>query len=209
MGASAGKAGFLTAIYIILVPIISFFALKKKIGINVWLGVLIALLGLYMLCMKGSFSFTLPDIYLLLCALFFSFQILAVDHYAAGVDVFVMSTVEYLVCGVLGIIMTIIFEIVPQGMGSWTGSLSGAGAWITILYAAVFSSCLGYTFQNIGQSKVQPTLASLLFSLESVFAALAGWVLIHQKMTVREIIGCILVFAAVIVAQLRKSEETS
>ena len=209
MGASAGKAGFLTAIYIILVPIISFFALRKKIGINVWLGVLIALLGLYMLCMKGSFSFTLPDIHLLLCALFFSFQILAVDHYAAGVDVFVMSTVEYLVCGVLGIIMMIIFEIVPQGMGSWTGSLSGAGAWITILYAAVFSSCLGYTFQNIGQSKVQPTLASLLFSLESVFAALAGWVLIHQKMTVREIIGCILVFAAVIVAQLRKSEETS
>lgn len=197
---SVGKTGFLTAVYIILVPILGIF-LKKKAGPRVWIGVLIALAGLYLLCVTEEFTIVPADFILLGCALVFAMQILAVDFFIDRVDGVKMSCIQFFTCAVLSTIGMVIFE-----QPSMQAILQ---AWLPILYAGVFSSGVAYTLQVVGQRDMNPTVASMILSLESVFSALAGWVLLNQVLSTKELLGCGLVFAAIILAQLPgKSQKT-
>lgn len=202
-GASAGKAGFLTACYILIVPILGIF-LKKKCGINIWIGVAFTLIGLYLLCSDGSFSFTLPDLLLLLCALIFSFHILIIDHFSPLVDGVRMSCIQFFVCGLLSVIPMFIFDMNHSlsGVASWIPSLMTWSAWIPILYAGFLSCGMGYTLQIIGQKGLNPAIASLLMSLESVFSVIAGWIILGETMGPRELIGCGMIFIAIVLAQI-------
>lgn len=193
MYTSAGKAGFITALYILIVPIIGIF-LGKRAGKKVWVGVALAVVGMYFLCINGGFSIARGDFYVILCAVGFSVHILVIDHFSPKVDGVCMSCIQFFVSGILCGIPALIFEQPQIG-----GVLS---AWMPILYAGVLSSGVGYTLQIVAQKKTDPTVASLLMSLESVFSVLAGWVILGERLSGREMFGCVLVFAAVILAQL-------
>lgn len=195
---TVGKAGFITAMYIVLVPVFGIF-LKKKTGVKVWLAVAVALAGLYLLCMKtGDFYLQKGDIYILGCAAVFAVHILVVDHFSALVDGVKLSCVQFAVNAILGTIMLLLWE---------RPDLSDlVAAWLPIVYAGALSSGVGYTFQIIGQKGMNPTAASLILSLESVISVLAGWLLLHQALTARELAGCALVFAAIILVQLPVKE---
>lgn len=190
---SVGKAGFITALYIVIVPVLGLF-LGKRCGFKIWMGVFIALVGFYLLCMTGGFALERGDLYLLGCSLLFSFHILVIDHFSPLVDGVKMSCIQFLVSGVLSGAAMLLFET-----PSIAGIVAGAGP---ILYAGVLSSGVAYTLQIIGQKNYNPTVATLLLSLESVFSVLTGWMVLHQKLSPREIAGCVLIFAAVILAQL-------
>ena len=200
LGSPVGKAGFLTACYILLVPILGIF-LKRKCGLNVWVGVVIAIVGLYLLCIDGEFVIKTPDILLMLCALCFSFHIMIIDHFSPKVDGLRMSCIQFMVTGVITAVPMFFVEMRGDIKG-WLGGFASLDAWIPLLYAAIFSCAVGYTLQIIGQKGLNPTIASLLMSLESVFSVLAGWVLLKQKLTVKELLGCLLIFIAVCLAQL-------
>lgn len=197
LGCNVGKAGFLTACYILLVPILGLF-LKKTCGLNVWIGVVLAVIGLYLLCINGSFSIELRDGLLLLCALTFAVHILVIDHFTVIVDGVRMACIQFFTCGVLSAIPMLLTECKPDQLAA-LGSLS---TWIAILYAGLLSSGVAYTLQIVGQEDLNPAVASLIMSLESVFSVLAGWVVLHQVLSTKEIAGCILIFGAVILAQL-------
>lgn len=202
LGASPGKAGFLTACYILIVPILGIF-LKRKCGWNIWVGVLIALAGLYLLCCTSdSFGLSFADVLLLLCALIFSFHILIIDHFSPLVDGVCMSCIQFLICGILTAIPTIFVDIPKMGFEIWLQSFATWDAWIPILYAGVFSCGVAYTLQIIGQDGLNPTIASLIMSLESVFSVLAGWIILGDRLGTREILGCILIFSAIVLAQI-------
>ena len=206
LGASAGKAGFITAIYIVIVPILGLILYKKRTGLAVWIGVVISLAGLYLLCVTGEFALQKEDILMLLCAFTFSFQILAIDRFSPQFNALKLAAVQFLVCGTLGVLVAIPVDIASAGFAAWAAPLASWPAWISLLYAGILSSAVGYTLQIVGQKGFNPTVASMLMSLESVFAVLAGWLILHQTMTLREAIGAALVFVAVIIAQLRKTD---
>lgn len=200
-GTTAGKAGFLTACYILLVPVLGIF-LGKRCRWNVWIGIVVAVAGLYFLCLTNGFSLQLSDGLVLLCAVCFSVHIMVVDHFSPLVDGVRMSCVQFFVCGAWGMIPMLGVEMPQMGPAAWLQSLGSIDVWIPILYAGVMSCGVGYTLQIVGQNGINPAIASLLMSLESVFSVLAGMVLLHETMTGREILGCVLVFAAVIFAQM-------
>lgn len=205
LGQSAGKAGFLTTLYILIVPILGIF-FKRKCRWNVWVGVVIAIVGMYLLCFQGSLtSFKLGDGLLLITSLLFSFHILIIDHFTPKVDGVRMSIIQLLVCGVITLIPTYFYDInVMYGSFSkWIVPLTKFESWIPILYAGILSSGVAYTLQIIGQNKINPTVASLIMSLESVFSVIAGWVILGDKLSPRELLGCGLIFTAVCIAQLR------
>jgi drug/metabolite transporter (DMT)-like permease len=192
---TVGKAGFITAIYIILVPVFSLF-LGKRCGILVWVSVVLAMIGFYFLTMVGEGGFTKGDIYVLLCAFLFSWHILCVDYFAPKVDGVKMACIQFAVCSVLSGIAMLIFEE-PR--------LSDIlQAWAPILYAGALSCGVAYTLQILGQKDFNPTVAALIMSLESVFSVLAGWLILHQALSLSEAVGCILIFAGIILAQLPK-----
>lgn len=203
MGTSAGKAGFLTACYILLVPIISLF-LKKKCGWNIWVGMGITVIGLYLLCMTDSLRFQASDLMVLLCALLFAIHILVIDYFSPLVDGVRLSCIQFLVCGILSMIPMFFVEMQHSlsGIVVWAQNLQSLGAWIPILYAGILSCGVGYTLQIIGQNGLNPTLASMLMSLESVFSVLAGWLILQEKMELRQLGGCALIFAAILLAQM-------
>ena len=203
MGSSVGKAGFLTACYMLIVPVLGIF-LKKKCGWNVWLGIVIAVVGLYLLCIQGSFIIQFSDSLLLLCALCFAVQILIIDHYVDRVDGVRMACIEFTVNGIISAIPMIFADMgfSVSGITKWASALADPYAWIPILYAGVLSCGVAYTLQIIGQRGMNPTVASLLMSLEAVFSALAGWVLLGEALSGREISGCVFIFIAVILAQV-------
>jgi len=203
MGTPTGKAGFLTTCYVIIVPILGLF-LKKKCGINVWIAVVITVFGLYLLCMNGSFALAATDIILLLCALAFSLQIMTVDHFAGRVDPVRLSSIQFLTTGVISITPMIFYDImkVAGGIKPWLLGFSRGDTWISLLYAGILSCGVAYTLQIVGQIGFNPIIASILMSLESVFSVLAGWVILGQHLTARELCGCALVFAAVVIAQV-------
>ena len=200
-GASAGEAGFITAMYIVLVPIFAFIFYKKKSGWNVWLGVLLAMVSLYLLSVTESFTFAFADVLVFACAVVFAIQILSIDKYVKQVDPLELTCVQFFVCGIISCILMLIFEVAPSP-SAWATSLSTLNAWIPLLYAAFISGCIGYTFQTIGQKGVNPTLAALIMSLESVFSVVAGWLILHEELTTREWIGCVSMFVAIILAQI-------
>ncbi|NLI54468.1 MAG: DMT family transporter [Clostridiales bacterium] len=193
MTTSAGKAGFITSLYIVFVPICGL-CIRKRPHPMLWVSVLVALGGLYFLSIRGDFSMSSGDLLVLVSAVFFTLHILLIDHYAPKVDVVRLNCIQFGVTAVLSGVMMFLFE---------QPKLSDiSSAWVTIVYAGLFSGSGAYTLQMLGQRRVEPTTASLLLSPENVFATLAGWVLLGQKLTPRELFGCALVFAAVIGSQL-------
>lgn len=199
MGCSAGKAGFLTACYIILVPIAGLF-FHKKCGWNIWIGVVLTLVGLYLLCMTERLTFELCDILVILCAFSYTAHILVVDHFSPLVDGVRMSQMQFFVAGLLSGI-TMIFTDMPS-VNAWAMQFSSLDAWIPILYAGVLSCGVAYTLQIVAQNGLNPTVASLLMSLESVFAVLTAWVIQGSVLSIRELIGCAFIFVAIVLAQV-------
>ncbi len=191
---TVGKSGFITAMYVVFVPLMSVF-LHKKIDPRVWACVALAIAGFYLLSIKSGFSIGKGDVLTFFCAVFFSLQILAIDRYLGrDVDGVLMSCVQFLFSGAVSFVLMLIFE---------EPSLPAIyGARYTILYSGVLSSGVAYTLQILGQQRTEPAVATLIMSLESVFAALAGWLILRQAMTPREIAGAAMVFAAVVLAQL-------
>lgn len=190
---TVGKAGFITALYIILVPVLGLF-MKKRVQGKVWISVTLAVAGLYLLCITDGFSLGTGDLLVLLCALMFSVHILVIDYFSPKTDGVKMSCIQFFVCGILSGIAMLIFE--EPSLGALLQ------AWMPILYAGVLSCGVAYTLQIVGQKDMDPTVASLILSLESVVSVLAGWVLLGQRLSLREISGCVLMFAAIILAQL-------
>ena len=190
---TAGKAGFITAFYIVFVPVLGIF-LGKKTGWKVWTAVILALAGLYFLCITEKFTIGKGDIFLFACAMVFSLHILVIDYFSPKVEGVKMSCVQFLVCGIIS--LPFMFLLETPRMGAIVDA-----AW-PLLYAGVLSCGVAYTLQIIGQKNVNPAIASLILSLESCFSVLAGWVILGEKLSVRESIGCILMFAAIILAQL-------
>ncbi|MDD6233486.1 MAG: DMT family transporter [Frisingicoccus sp.] len=190
---SVGKAGFITACYIVIVPVCGVF-LHKKIGWKVWLAVCLSLMGLYFLCITEKLTIGKGDILMFLCALVFSLHIIVIDYFSPKVDGVKMSCIQFFVCGVLSIVPMFALEK-PEA----SAILKSMGP---ILYAGVLSSGVAYTLQIVGQKNVNPAIASLILSLESCFSVLAGWVILKQQLSSREALGCVLMFAAIILAQL-------
>lgn len=205
-GRSAGKAGFITACYLVLVPIIGLF-LGKKCGLPTWIAVFIAMGGIYLLSITESSGMAWPDILLLLSALCFAIQIIMIDRFVADVDGVRMAAIQFLVCGVLSAIPMLLFE--RNGWGENFSVFLQPDAWGSILYAGLLSCGVAYTLQIVGQKNVPPTLASLMMSFESVFCVLGGWLLLGETLTPRQIIGCCLVFAAILLAQFGENRSAS
>ncbi len=191
-GTSSGKAGFITAFYILLVPIFSV-VLKKKIRPIIWPCAAVSLVGLYLLCVNDN-SVQSSDAYVLACAFFFTVQILIVDVVSPKVDGIKLSCCQFFIVGVLAAIPMILFEDVSFDF------IKAAAP--SIAYSGIMSSGVAYTLQILGQKRTEPTIASMLMSLESVFALISGMIILHEAPSTKEAIGCVLMFAAIIVAQL-------
>ena len=192
---TAGKAGFITALYVVLVPVAGWLVFRKNPGRIIWIGVAVAVAALYLLCMPADgFELQQGDLLMLGCAVCFTAQILCVDYYAPRVNGVKTVRDEALVTGILSLAVALVVETI-----TWEGIRA---AMVPILYAGIMSGAVGYTLQIVGQRDVNPTIASLIMCLESVFAVLTGVVLLGERMTGREAAGCILMFIAVILAQL-------
>lgn len=190
---SPGKAGFLTALYIVMVPVLGIF-FGRRPGTKVWIAVPIALAGAWLLSVTGDLSVESGDLLLIGCALIFSFHIMAVDRFSPRVDGVKLSCVQFFTAGLFSLVLALALEDTD-----WRGLLS---AWGPLLYTGVLSSGVAYTLQILGQKRTDPTVATLIMSLESVFAALAGWVVLGEPLSPRELMGCALVLGAVVLAQL-------
>lgn len=190
---SVGKAGFITTFYIIVVPFFAVFS-KQKVHPLIWPVVALALVGLYLLTMDGSFALSKGDAYILACAFMFGVHIMVIDHFTSRVDGVWMSCIQFFVCGILAFLVMMVVE-----EPNWAGVLA---AWGPILYAGVMSNGVAYTLQIVGQKGVHPTVASLILSLESGIAVLGGWLILGEVLTAREGMGCLLLFVAILAAQL-------
>ena len=206
-GTGAGKAGFITATYIVLVPILNWVVFHRRTGWALWLGVAIGMVGLWFLCIDSTFTIQRSDLLVLLCAVAFSFQILAVDSFSPRYDAVRLAAIQFLTCGVLASVLMVFRDIAPVGLKAWAAPFASWDAWIPLLYAAILSSAVGYTLQIVGQKGLNPTLASLIMSTESLFAVLAGWLILHQRLTPRELLGAALIAVAVVLAQLTPSSK--
>lgn len=191
---STAKAGFLTAMYVVLVPVFGL-ALGRRGSVRLWVSMCIAVGGLYLLCMQNGFgSVQFSDLILMLCAVLFAFQIMAVDHYAPQVDGVRLSFWQFVTVALESTLMAFLFE---------TPTIADFSAnALPILYCGVFSSGVAYTLQILGQRDLNPAIASLIMCLESVFSAVGGWIILSQSLSLRESAGCVLIFAAVVLAQL-------
>lgn len=194
----AGKAGFLTAMYIVFVPFLGL-SLGQRPGRNALLSLIPAIVGLYLLSCTSVSGINKGDVLLLLCAVAFSVQILLIDRHCAGLDGLKLNCIQALVAAVLSVPWALLTETVDASRI--------ASCWLPLGYAGVLSMGVAYTLQIVGQKRVAPSAAALLMSLESVFAALFGWLLLHETMTRAEVLGCVLVFAAVVISQLPEKKE--
>lgn len=191
---TAGKAGFITAMYMLLVPVIGFVFLRRKNTWLVWLAVLVGVMGMYFLCLGGSFSLSHGDTLVCLCALFFSFHILCCDHFVKRGDPLRISALQFATATVISAVVAAFTE--QPTVEKIVSAL------IPILYCGLVSGGVGYTLQIVAQKFTDPTIASLLMSMESVFAVLAGTLFLHERMSAREIFGCVLMFAAIVLVQI-------
>ena len=190
---TTAKAGFITALYVVIVPVMTLFVGKRPEK-RIWGCILVAVVGLYLLCMKGGFELSSGDAVMLLCAFLFSIQIMCVDHFTPVVDGVALSWAQFLVVSVESTLLMFVFE-------APTAESLGLAAF-SIAYAGIFSSGVAYTLQIVGQEKVHPTVACLAMSQESEFSALSGWVILNQSMSPRELLGAGLMFAAIVLAQI-------
>lgn len=198
---TAGKAGFITALYIVIVPLLGII-FGKRPPLTIWLCVAVAISGFYLLCIKEGFTIGKGDLAVLLCAVCFAVHIIVIDRYnSKGADSIVMSCIQFFTAGTLMLICMFLFE---DPKASEIKAAYGA-----IAYGGITSCGIAYTLQIIGQRYTEPTLATMIMSLESVFAALSGWLLLNEHLSFKEFMGCIFVFAAVIAAQLFTGERSS
>ena len=195
---TVGKAGFITAMYIVIVPMLGIF-IGKKVRPLIIGCVAIAVVGFYFLCMTESLRLGLGDFLVLLCAIAFSIHILVIDHFSPKVDGVKMSAIQFLTAAIISAVPTLLWE-----QPVFTEILQ---AWQPVLYAGIMSCGVAYTLQIIAQKNADPTVASLLLSLESVFSVLAGWVLLGQGLSFKELFGCVLIFCAIILAQLPEKKK--
>ena len=195
---TVGKAGFITAMYIVIVPMLGIF-IGKKVRPLIIGCVAIAVVGFYFLCMTESLRLGLGDFLVLLCAIAFSIHILVIDHFSPKVDGVKMSAIQFLTAAIISAGPTLLWE-----QPVFTEILQ---AWQPVLYAGIMSCGVAYTLQIIAQKNADPTVASLLLSLESVFSVPAGWVLLGQGLSVKELFGCVLIFCAIILAQLPEKKK--
>lgn len=195
---TVGKSGFITALYVVIVPIMGIF-LRKKMPKIIWFCVALSVVGLYLLCMTGeTFTLNYGDFLTLICAILFSIHILIIDYYSPKGDGVVISCIQFFTCGILSAIV-MFFAEAP----SMTNIM--AAKW-PILYAGVLSSGVAYTLQVVAQKNVNPTIASLILCLESVVSAIAGWLILHETLTPKELLGCGLMFIAIVLAQVPMPE---
>ena len=202
---TAGKAGMITGMYIITVPLLGMF-LGKKAGLNVWVSVVVGVVGMYLLCVTEKLTISGGDIILLVSIIFWAIQILCIDHFASDVDCFRMVCVQFFVCAVISAVPMLV------GMLSGVSNVflnepaltreSFSGVLLPVLYVGIFSCGVAYTLQPLGQRDTPPAAASLIMSLESVFAALTGYILLGDGFTGRELVGCVLMLGASVLAQL-------
>ncbi len=191
---SSGKIAFLTAMYMVLVPVLSFFVFKKRPSVLVALGVVTGVCGVYLLSVKEGFSMGYGDILSLLCAFCFSVHILVIDRFAPSLDGVELSCVQFAVSGGVTCLLMFLFETPTPG--------AVASAALPILYSGLMSCGVAYTLQVVGQKKTDPTVASLIMCLESVFGALSGWIILGETMSLRAIFGCVLMFIAILLTQI-------
>lgn len=193
---TVGKAGFITTLYIIIIPLIGIL-FKKKVSWRIWASVALALFGMYLLCLTGTqFTVQTGDFYMFFCAIGFACQILWIDFYLPKVDPIYFAITQFFVAGVISLVLMPFFEPFD-----WAGIVAARGS---ILYAGLISAGIGYTLQIIAQQHVQPVVASMIMSLEAVFSLLAGYLVLGDRLSSRELLGCLLVFLAIILAQLPK-----
>lgn len=190
---TAGKSGFITALYIVLVAVFGLF-FGRKPGKSIIIAIILAVTGLYLLCIKEGFSINKGDIITLGCSVGFTFHILAVDYFSPRVDGIKLSCIQFAVAGLISLIPAFLFDAPAVSQIHDT--------WFQIFYLGVFSSGIAYTFQIVGQKGMNPTVASLILSLESVISAISGWIILGDALSTRELAGCALMFVAIIIAQL-------
>ena len=192
-GTDSGKAGFLTALYVVLVPVCGLF-FKRKVSLPVWIAVALSVIALYLLCINGEFSLAPGDLLILACAVCFTIHILVIDHFTATVDGVKLSCLQFLFAALISTVCMFLFEDVDFA-AIW-------GCILPLLYVGIFSCGVGYTLQILAQKGSNPTVVTILLSLESVFAVIAGAIILKQQMSAREYIGCAVMFAAVLLAQI-------
>ena len=199
-GADAGKSGFLTAMYIILVPVFGIF-LKVRTTLKIWISVALSVVGLYLLCYKGGVGFAIGDLVVLCCAFIFAIHILIIDHFSPRVEAMKMSCIQFFVCAAVSLVLSLAW-------GEHTTITMLKESYTSVLYLGVLSSAAGYTLQIVAQRDTHPTLASIIMSLESVFAVLASTVAVlvgfldGDILNFREGVGCVIMFGAIILSQL-------
>ena len=191
---TAGKAGFITALYMLIVPILNFLIFKKRNSLVVWIAVLLGVFGMYLLCMNGGFSLSAGDLLVLVCAFLFSGHILCCDRFVNKCNPIRLSAIQFITAAAISWVAAFILET--------PGVEKIISAIIPILYCGIVSGGIGYTLQIVAQKYTDPTVASLLMSLESVFAAIAGALILGERMSARELIGCAVMFIAIVLVQL-------
>lgn len=204
MGTSSGKAGFLTSCNVIFVALIGLF-FKEKVRANVWLGVGITVFGLYFLCINGDFNVMLSDVLVLICSVMNAARIIAVDRYMNKVDTAKLACVQFFSASAILAVLAVIFEM--DSLLLWWHTVNQSTVWLSILYAGVIAGTFAFTVQIVAQKNVNATVSSILMSTESVFSVIAGCLIMHEVLSFREIIGCVAIFIAIIVAQLPSKDK--
>lgn len=200
MGTTAGKAGFITGLYMVIVPILGLF-LKQKVNKSTWLGIVIAIIGLYLLSINEDFSISNGDLLVLIGSVGWAVHILLIDNFTKKIDPLKLSSVQFATCSILSLVMAIIFEDINM--------VGISGAMVSILYGGLLSVGVAYTLQVVAQKNAKPSHAAILLSMESVFGALGGAMFLGERIGARGLVGCILIFIAIIISQLKPSEKGS
>ena len=197
---SVGNAGFITSLYIVLVPLIGLF-LGQKIHMNIWLGAILALIGLYLLSVKGNLNIAYGDSLQLIGALFWALHIIVISKFSPKADAIKLSIIQFYLCGILSLFIGLIIESI--NIESIIKVLP------EILYVGILSTSVAYTLQVVAQKKVAPTNAAIIFSLEAVFALFGGWIILEENMQIKGLIGCFLMFVGVLISQKNNSNKTA
>ncbi len=200
MGTTAGKAGFITGLYMVIVPILGLF-LKQKVNKSTWIGIVIAIIGLYLLSINEDFSISNGDLLVLIGSVGWAIHILLIDNFTKKIDPLKLSSIQFATCSILSLVMAIIFEDINM--------VGISGAMVSILYGGLLSVGVAYTLQVVAQKNAKPSHAAILLSMESVFGALGGAMFLGERIGARGLVGCILIFIAIIISQLKPSEKGS
>ena len=196
-GTDAGKSSFITALYVVIVPILGLF-LKKKPSLNTIIGVVLAVVGFYLLCINDSFSIAPSDLLVLVCAFIFALHIIVIDAFGEGTDGVRLSCVQFFTAFVI----TLVVSLITEGVSAVAPIFESEVALLSVVYLGIMSSGVAYTLQIVGQKGFDPSIASIILSLESVFGAIGGAILHSEVMSAKEYIGCAIVFSAVIISQI-------